>query len=225
MGLANKISARYCKKILTSFPDTVLENKKCQYVGSPIRRDLFNVSKISALQKFELSGDKPILLITGGSQGATTINTVVRGALDQLLKDFDVVHICGKGNLDKSIEKKGYKQFEFISNIQDAFAIASVCVTRAGSNTLFDLLSLSIPSVLIPLPKGASRGDQIENTNYFSKLGVVTSLPQENLTEKSLVYSIYSTFSNKDIIKKNLSLHPIRDCSRQISRIIADYKR
>ena len=223
MGLANRISARYVRRILTSFPDTEKLNAKCKYVGIPIRRELFNVDKTKALESFNLDGKKPILLITGGSQGALTINNVVRSSLPQLLSTFDIIHICGKGNIDDKIQYKGYVQLEFIHKIQNAFAVASVCVTRAGANTLFELLSLKIPSLLIPLPKGSSRGDQIENANYFQKLGVVSVLPQDALTEKSLVFSVYSTYANRDVIKTNLALNPINDCSRLVSRIIADY--
>ena len=109
--------------------------------------------------------------------------------------------------------------------MENAFAVCSVCVTRAGSNTLFELLSLGIPSLLIPLPKGVSRGDQEENASYFQKLGIVSVLPQGALTKESLILSINATYNGRESIKKNLTAHPVKDKSRQISRIIADCKR
>jgi UDP-N-acetylglucosamine--N-acetylmuramyl-(pentapeptide) pyrophosphoryl-undecaprenol N-acetylglucosamine transferase len=177
------------------------------------------------LKSFNFDGKKPILLVMGGSLGAKKINEVVRLSLNELTKTFDVIHACGKGNLDDSISLPGYFQTEFINKMQNAFSVCSVAVTRAGANSLFELLSLNIPSLVIPLPKGASRGDQIENADYFLKKGVISVLSQENLTEKSFVLNVLSTYNNRKVIEKNLSLYPIKDASRKISRIIADYKR
>ena len=226
MGLANKISSRYSKRILTSFPDTATADKRFLYVGSPIRKELFYPDdRDTVLKSFNFDGKKPILLVMGGSLGAKKINEVVRLSLKELTKTFDVIHACGKGNLDDSISIPGYFQTEFINKMQNAFSVCSVCVTRAGANSLFELLSLNIPSLVIPLPKGVSRGDQIENADYFLKKGVISVLNQENLTEKSFVLSVLSTFNNRKVIEENLSLYPIKDASRKISRIIADYKR
>ena len=99
IGLANRITSRYCKKVLTSFPETAKQIKNGEFVGPPIRKCLFNVVKKQAYADFGFSGQKPVLLITGGSQGAKTINSVVREALNDLLPKFDVIHICGKNNL------------------------------------------------------------------------------------------------------------------------------
>ena len=225
MGLANKFMSKYCKKILTSFPTTAKEVRNGEYSGSPIRRNLFNANKSDALSFFGFSGKKPVLLVTGGSLGAKKINMVLRSALPELIKTFDVIHVCGKGNLDQSINLDGYFQTEFLNKIENAFAICSICVSRAGSNTLFELLSLEIPTLLIPLPKDVSRGDQVENAEYFQKLGLVNVLPQNVLTKDSLIVSILSTYSNRSSLKNNLKSNPIKDQSRTISRIIADCKR
>lgn len=223
IGLANKISTKLSKKVLTSFPDTAKSIKNGEYVGSPLRKSLFNVSKKEALSLFGFSGNKPILLITGGSQGAKTINTAVRNALEQLLPKYDVIHICGKNNLTEQKTPKGYFQTEYMNKIENAFAVSSVCVSRAGSNTLFELMSLKIPTVLIPLPKSASRGDQLLNANYFQKLGLVSVLPQEALSSESLTFAINSIYANRLNLMKNFEKFPIKDASRQISRIIADF--
>lgn len=225
VGLANKITSRYCKKILTSFPETAKSLKNGEFVGAPLRKSLFNVSKKEALSSFGFSGNKPVLLITGGSQGAQAINSAVREALKDLLPKYDVIHICGKNNLSSEKFPKGYFQTEFLNRIENAFAAASVCVSRAGSNTVFELMSLSVPCVLIPLPKNASRGDQILNAEYFQKLGLAFVLPQKALTSASLVFAINSVYANRFNLSRNFEKHPIKDASRQISRIIADYVR
>ncbi len=224
VGLANKLTSKYCEKVLTSFPETATALKNGEYVGSPLRQELFSVSKSEALKNFGFSGEKPVLLITGGSQGAKAINQTLRNSLNDLLPKYDVLHICGKGNVCTEITNKGYYQTEFINKMENALAVADVCVTRAGSNTLFELLSLKIPCLLIPLPKGVSRGDQVLNAEYFQKLGLVNVLPQNAMTELSLVLSINSTYANRFNIIRNFDKNPVKDASRQISRIIADCK-
>ncbi len=225
LGLANKISAKYSKKVLTSFPDTALCLKNGQYVGPPIRDILFSVTKEKAIKNFNFDGKKPILLVTGGSQGASYINKIVRDALPDLLPKFDIIHICGKNNLLTELKHAGYYQIEYMSNVEDAFAVASVCISRAGSNSLFELLSLKKPCVIIPLPKGASRGDQILNAEYFQKLGLINVLPQSVLTPQSLTLAVNSTYANRFNIIRNLNKNPIKDVSREISSLIATYIR
>ena len=117
---------------------------------------------------------------------------------------------------------KGYYQIEYINNIEYAFAVCSVCISRAGSNTLFELMSLKIPCLLIPLPKGISRGDQVLNADYFQRLGLACVLSQNNLTPESLTTAVNSVYSNKSNILNNFKKTPVCDASRQISRIIAD---
>lgn len=221
LGLANRLTAKYCKKVLTSFPDTALNLKNGEYVGSPIRNELFNVKKDIAIKTFGFNSNKPILLITGGSQGALAINNAVRNALPDLLPKYNVIHICGKNNLSKEYDQKGYFQVEYMNNIENAFAVASVCISRAGSNTLFELLALKIPCVLIPLPKGTSRGDQILNAEYFQKLGLVNVLPQQVLTPQALTLAVNSTYANRFNLARNFNKTPIKDASREISNIIA----
>lgn len=223
MGLANRITSKYCEKILTSFPETAKAVKNGEYVGAPIRKSIYSADKNEAIKGFGFSGKKPIILVTGGSQGAQAINKAVRDALPELILKYDVIHICGKNNLSETINCKGYYQVEFLNKIENAFACASVCITRAGSNTLFELLSLKVPCVLIPLPKGTSRGDQVLNAAYFQKKGLVSVLPQENLTSDSLTFAINSIYANRANIATKFDKYPIKDASRQISRILADY--
>lgn len=224
IGLANKITSKYCKKILTSFSDTAKTVKNGEYIGAPIRSNLTSVKKI-APSVFGFKNDKPVIAITGGSQGAVAINKTVRDCLNDLLPKFNVIHICGKGNVDKNINKTGYYQTEYVDNIETVFSISSVCVTRAGSNALFELLSIKKPCVVIPLPKGISRGDQVLNAEYFQKLGLISVLQQNVLTKESLYLAITSCYANRYNIEKNLTNHPVNDKSRQISRILADYAR
>lgn len=223
IGLANKFTSKYCKKVLTSFADTANTINNGEFVGPPIRKSLFSINKKDALDYFRFNGKKPVLLITGGSQGSKSINDTINKCLPELLSKFDVIHICGKNNFVKENSYKGYFQIEFLNKMEYAFSAASICVSRAGSNTLFELLSQKIPCLLIPLPKGNSRGDQVLNAEYFQKLGVAHVLPQNVLTPQSLATAINSTFNNKDYIIKNLNKNPISDSSKNISKILASY--
>lgn len=222
VGLANRFTAKYCEKVLTSFKDTALTLKNGEYVGSPIRRDVFNADRKKSLEEFGFDGSKPVILVTGGSQGAEAINKVLRESLNVLLKKYDVLHVCGKGRLKPELSKKGYFQTEFLSAMEKAFAVASVCVSRAGSNTVFELLSLKIPTLLIPLPKGNSRGDQVENAKYFQKQGLIHLLEQDSLTPESLILNINAVYSNRANLIKNLEKNPVTDQSPRISKILSD---
>lgn len=224
MGLANKITGKFCKKIITSFPETASELKNGVFIGSPIRE-----IKPDGLKKdykhFSFSEDKPVVLCIGGSQGAKTINDNLRLALPELLPKFNIIHLCGKGNLDKSINHKGYYQAEFMHDIEKAFCITDVCISRGGANSLFELLNAQIPSVIIPLPKGESRGDQVLNANYFEKRGQILLLPQDNLTPSSLSIFVNAAYSDRFNLKRAIKEKPINDKSREIANLLFDYIR
>ena len=221
-GLANKISLKYCDKMITSFPETAEGVKKATYIGSPIRNNLINIKK--DYSKFYFDGSKPVLLVFGGSLGSVAINKGIREGLDELLETFDIIHICGKKGLDKKLKnKKGYFQTEFLFNISDALSITSVCVARAGANSLFELLSLKIPCVVIPIPKGISRGDQEQNALYFQKLGLITVLPQSALTGVSINTAVNSVYENRLQIKENFKNSPINDKSSIIASLLFSY--
>ncbi len=223
IGLANKISSKFCARVITSFPETAKTIKNGEYVGSPIR-NFADSEKQNASSKFGFKGEKPVLLALGGSSGATFINELLRASLNDLLPNFDIVHIVGKNNLAK-ITKPGYYQCEYLSDIETAYAICSVCLSRAGSNTVFELLSQNVPTLLIPLPKGVSRGDQVDNAEYFERLGLVYVLEQNKATRQSLSLYLSAIYANRFNVKRNIKNANIIDASEKIARIIADLKR
>ena len=112
-GLANKICIPSAARVCCNFPETLqyLPKDKAVLTGSPIRRELLTGDRLSGLQYTHLSADKPIILVIGGSLGSVTVNQAVRSILPQLLTNFQVIHICGKGHLDESlIGTPGYVQ-------------------------------------------------------------------------------------------------------------------
>ncbi len=224
IGLSNRLTSKKCKKVLTAFPETAEKLKNGEHVGIPLKKSLFTeIDTNKTVKSFGLSGKKPILLITGGSQGAKSINNAVYSALPTLLSKYEIIHVCGKGNFNSKIKENGYYQVEFLPNIEDAIKICSVCVTRAGANTLFELLSLKVPCLLIPLSNRSSRGDQVLNAEYFQKLGMVNVLSQESLTSNSLIFAINSTYSNRENLIKNINKNPIKDASKTVCKIINSF--
>lgn len=225
-GLANRIAMRGAVKICCNFPETLkyLPEGKGVLTGSPIRQQLLHGDRQKALEFTGLPGEKPILLIIGGSLGSVFINNAVRGALDELLERFEIIHLCGKGNLDHSLDgKKGYVQYEYISKeLPDLFAAADLVISRAGANAICELLALHKPNILIPLSRNASRGDQILNANSFKKQGFSYVIEEEQVNEKTLSEAIHYVADHKDEYKKAMSESGQMDSIKKIVDLIKE---
>lgn len=200
-GLANRLALPAASKICCNFPETVshLPEGKAVVTGSPIREELRHGNRLAALQFCGFTADKPVLLIIGGSLGSVAVNQAVRSILPELLKSFQVIHLCGKGNLDDSLNDTfGYVQYEYIKKeLADLFALADIVVSRAGANAICELLELRKPNLLIPLSAAASRGDQLLNAASFQKQGFSVVLQEEDLTSDLLLDSILNLYQNR----------------------------
>ena len=200
-GLANKISIPSASKVCCNFPETVelLPADKAVLTGSPIRQELLSGSKQNALHFTGLDDHKPVILIVGGSLGAVAVNEAVRRILPSLLKDFHVVHLCGRGKLDPSLNNlNGYVQYEYIKDeLKDLFALCDIVISRAGANAICELLALHKPNLLIPLSANASRGDQLLNARSFEHQGFSMVLEEEKITDARLLSVIRSLYKNR----------------------------
>lgn len=198
IGLANKLIAKKSKYICCSFEETAKRyGKNSIYTGSPIRKNILNGNKDIVLKRHNITSSKPIVLIVGGSLGAKAINEVIWKNIKTLTKDYTIIHIVGKNNQNKNLNnEKDYYQIEFTHDIENYFSASQVVISRAGSNTIFELLTLAKPMILIPLPRTSSRGDQILNAENFEKNGFASIIKQENLTIFSLKNKIKQTLSN-----------------------------
>jgi UDP-N-acetylglucosamine--N-acetylmuramyl-(pentapeptide) pyrophosphoryl-undecaprenol N-acetylglucosamine transferase len=225
-GLANRLSIPFAAKVCYSFPETAsrLPSKKAVETGIPVRESLLagDPARGSALCGF---GDrKPVVMVIGGSQGAQAINECVRKSLDKLLSDFNICHVCGRGN--RAEARPGYAQFEYVNNeLADLFALADLAVSRAGATTLFELLALKKPSLLIPLPLSASRGDQILNARSFEKQGFSRVLQQEQMTPESLVESIAAAFRDRQFLIGRMKEKSSIDATGKIVMLINELVR
>lgn len=200
-GLANKLSIPSATKVCCNFPETVehLPADKAVLTGSPIRQELLSGSKVKALDFTGFSSAKPVILVIGGSLGAVAVNDAVRNALPELLKDFQIIHLCGKGKLDDSLQgTKGYVQYEYIKEeLKDLFALTDIVISRAGANAICELLALHKPNLLIPLSANASRGDQILNARSFERQGFSVVLEEEALTNDTFIAAVRSLYEQR----------------------------
>ncbi|MCD2493492.1 undecaprenyldiphospho-muramoylpentapeptide beta-N-acetylglucosaminyltransferase [Lacrimispora sp. NSJ-141] len=200
-GLANKLCIPSARKVCCNFPETLkyLPEEKAVLTGSPIRKELLNGSPLSGLKFTGLSSKRPVILVIGGSLGSVKVNTAVRNILPELLKNYQVIHLCGKGNLDKSLNSlDGYVQYEYISSqLKDLFALSDLMISRAGANAICEILALRKPNILIPLSAAASRGDQLLNAESFRKQGFSEVLLEEDLTDDALKALIEKVYANR----------------------------
>lgn len=212
-GLANKIASKGAKVICVNFPETLkYVGDKGVMTGTPIREELFKGSAEQGRKLCGFTDHKPVLLMMGGSLGSVKINQCLREALSELINNFNVVHICGKNNVDEDLKgTKGYYQFEYVSDeLPHLFAMADMMLSRAGANALAEIVALKIPNLLIPLSQNASRGDQILNADSMKKQGYSLVLEEEALTKDSLINNIQELYKNintyKDAMKKAMNM-------------------
>lgn len=194
IGLTNKLCFPLARKICVTFPETIKQigdQAKGVITGTPIRQEFF-VSNASLGRKIcDFTAEKKIILVFGGSLGAEKINKVIRKLLPNILEKFQVVHITGKNNIDHTLPSVNYKQFEYLSEeFPHVLAAADLVISRSGANSIYELIALRKPNILLPLPKTASRGDQITNAKYCSNNGFSEVILDEQLTTNILLEKI-----------------------------------
>ncbi len=223
-GLANKLSMTGARKICCNFPETLtsLPADKAVLTGTPIREELGMGSREEGKKLCGFTDDKPVLMVIGGSLGAQSVNETVRYALPRLLPDFNVVHICGKEKMDNlKLSVPGYKQFEYVKNeLKDIFAMADIVVSRAGANSICELLALKKPNILIPLSTKASRGDQMLNARSFEQQGFSLVIDNDDLDEDILVETIQDLYENREKYIENMSKSSLHSATDTIVKII-----
>lgn len=228
-GLANRICLKYARKICCNFPETLSHVPEGTGVvtGTPIRDELKKGSAAKGFAFTGLDSNKPIILVMGGSQGAVRVNNCVRAALPELLKKYQVVHLCGKGHLDESLkDTEGYRQYEYIrEELPDLYAMCSLMISRAGANAICEISTLAIPNLLIPLGSDASRGDQILNARSFEKQGFSMVLEESGLTEKALVDKVNQLYENRDQYISAMKHSQHTDSIDVIMKLIREYTR
>lgn len=228
-GLANKICIPCAHRVCTNFPETMkhLPAAKAVLTGSPIRQELFQGSKEKGLAFCGFNDKKPVVLIIGGSLGAVAVNEAVRQILPQLLEKFQVIHLCGKGKLDQSLQNtKGYVQYEYIKEeLSDLMAAADIMISRAGANAICEILALRKPNILIPLSAEASRGDQILNAASFEKSGYSIVIQENEITNEKLWNAVQTAYQDRDQYVKAMAKSQLNNSIEKIVGLIEEARK
>jgi len=213
-GLANRFLAKFALEIFVSFPKTLyFPQDKMVVVGNPIRLELLKGNKKEAIEYFKITGEKPVILILGGSQGAQRINEKILVILNELLENFELIHQTGVKNF-KEVEmeaeaiikkelKKFYHPFPFLKEeeLKRAYAICDLIVARAGSGTIFEIAALGKPSILIPLPESA-QDHQLENAYSFFENKATIVIEEKNFTPGFFLERLKFLFSHPEELEK-----------------------
>ncbi|MDH5736757.1 MAG: undecaprenyldiphospho-muramoylpentapeptide beta-N-acetylglucosaminyltransferase [Gammaproteobacteria bacterium] len=227
-GLATRLSLPFCRYLCVNFEESRQISPKTVVTGSPVRREIIHGDAGRGREWLGLKADKPVLLVFGGSLGAQSINRAVRAALAPLTEAFQLVHVCGAGNLEEDLvngvaDPSDYIQKEFIREaFGDVLACADVVIARAGANSIYELLLTRKPHLLIPLPLAVSRGDQLLNAKTFSAAGYSRVLPEEDLDAESLVQAVMNLWADREAIRAQLACFEVRDAVAGIAGLIEE---
>lgn len=193
LGVANKVCSSWAKYIITG-SEMLPSSGKFYYIGNPIRDELLHGNPNVARQQLKIIANKPNILIIGGSLGAKDVNDIIMANIDKLTKDYNIIHICGKGK-KINIEKDNYYPIEFVDNIGDYYALADLIISRAGAGAIAEIRALGKRAILIPLPNDCSRGDQLEN----AKNSGLPTIKQCDLNYDSLISNIKSCLESEPL--------------------------
>lgn len=228
-GLANKIALPFASHVFTVFQETLrhLPSEKATCTGSIIREELFKGDRNKGLADCGFKGDKKVLLVMGGSLGSVVLNDALRNNLPELLPMFDIIHLCGKGNMDHVLEGlPGYKQFEYVTTeLSDYLHASDYVVSRAGSNSIFEFLALRKPMLLIPLSAQKSRGDQILNAHLFEKQGFAEVLEEETVSNVTFMQALQSLVKHSGKIIQAMEATEKPKTPDEMVKLILQYKK
>jgi UDP-N-acetylglucosamine--N-acetylmuramyl-(pentapeptide) pyrophosphoryl-undecaprenol N-acetylglucosamine transferase len=224
-GLANRLSFPFAKLVCITFPETVKYFKNISKVlltGMPIRDSLYYGDPKEGLILCSFTDEKPVLLIMAGGLGSTIINECIRRLVKLLTEKFQVIHICGKNKSDPSFEGiKDYKQFEYLEDeFANVIASADLVISRAGATSIYELLALNKPHILLPLSKRASRGDQIDNAKYFAQQGLSKVIYAEEFSDEKLLKTLFESYENLDQLKRQLKYFEHLDSTQMITDML-----
>jgi len=227
-GLANKLSLPFVGTFFTTFPETVnsiKQKQKVKCVGPVLSDRLFNGSKEKGAEFAGLSTDKPTIMFIGGSLGAQSLNNAVKANFEALLQHYQVIHIAGKNGYNKDLDAKGYAQYEYVdTELKDLMALSDVVISRAGSNSIFELASLNKPMILVPLPNTASRGEQSLNAKNFQNKGYAEIIKDEEIANPDILLPMLEkVFKARNKYQESMTTNPVKITSAEaLSQEIAD---
>lgn len=235
-GLANKIISKFTKRVLVSFPVPYTEYfsaEKMISVGNPIREELLGGSPEKGKKLFRLTGEKPVLLIMGGSQGAQVINDLVLNFLPQVIKLFEIIHQTGEKNYEQvkaearvvigREDDKYYHPVPFLKEIElrEAYASVDMVISRAGSGSIFEIAAVGKPSVLIPLANSA-QDHQVKNAYIYGSKRAAIVVEEANLAPHFLLERLKNLFSHPQELER-MSENAKTFAKPESARLVAEY--
>lgn len=200
-GLANKIILKISDVMCVNY-EHLSNGKNIVYTG-PVLSDDFKLSNIKSDIDLKLAPNKQTILFVGGSSGSKKINEVVFRALPKLLEKYNIIHLVGKGNATKD-NYPFYNQMELCSNMPYLYSISDLVVGRAGAGVIFECAYMLKPMLLIPLQNANSRGDQVQNAEYFKSKGGAKILFEDQLNTITLAKYIENAISDSKNMSNNL---------------------
>ena len=226
-GLANRLCIPLASRICVSYAETLAslpKNANAQHTGTPIRRSLLEGDRTRGIERFEIFGDRPTILVFGGSLGAIAINDSVRELVRLGSNDLQFIHVCGAGNLDPQLDDyPSYRQFEYLhSEFADALACCDLVISRGGANSLAELAATRKPAIIVPLPLDVSRGDQIENAQRHAQKGYGVVLAQSELSAVRLRKEIEETLARKEELTAAMQRDSLLDSAERLASLIEE---
>ncbi|MDD5431016.1 MAG: UDP-N-acetylglucosamine--N-acetylmuramyl-(pentapeptide) pyrophosphoryl-undecaprenol N-acetylglucosamine transferase [Candidatus Pacebacteria bacterium] len=225
-GLTSVISGKLAKKIFVGFESTAnyFYGRNVTVSGNPVRYDLVSQkskeleiedAKADAKRHFGFDANLPVLMILGGSQGATRLNDFILENLRVFLNQFQILHQVGSANYESykkdyeiftkdwsPNEKQRYQFHGFFGNdLAKAYVATDLVLARAGAGTIFELAYFGKPSILIPLPEAANN-HQLKNAIEYEKNGAAIIIQQENLLGNLVASQLTDLLNNKEALSK-----------------------
>ncbi len=201
----DKFMYRFARKVLISFEETkkYCNISKAIFTGNPIRTSIIQGSKERALKEFEMREQKQIIFIMAGSEGVESINNVVLEILPDLLKKYQIIHQCGfEGyeHMKMAVQKMNisslndYHLFPFFKEkAADAYAVCDLVISRAGANTVSEIMAVGKPSILISISSNVT-DKQNNNAYYYSEAGATILINEKNLKPHLVLDAINEIF-------------------------------
>ncbi len=225
-ALATKLTLPFATRALATFEETkslspARFRNKIELLGLPLRKSLFEGNREDALKFFGFDGAKKTLLVFGGSLGAEPLNKAFVPAISELAKHYNILHIVGRGKTVSVENIEGYRQYEFLNKeMALAYAVADLCICRAGASSIFELAAARIPMILVPLGLQQSRGDQIENARSFERKGWAQQIFEKDLSVETILSAVDGAMDSLEERKKALAQAPGLDAATRVGDLL-----
>ncbi len=224
-NLSDRLIGRFARKICTGFPSAAFPEAlrlKCAYAGNPVRPIIAGASRDAGRRITGFSGNRPVLMIIGGSQGSLTINRQVAASFDELLAMADVIHITGQGKATGKNHARYFSRPYVTDELPHLYALADIVVTRAGAGVLSELAALAKPAVVVPLA-GVAHDHQVRNGEALAQADACVLVTEDRLAELPAVLGfLLASPERRADLGKNLQQFFPSDAAAAVADVVLD---